>query len=98
MKLRKRSVVVLVRLPSGERFREFFHYSKSEKHLELKFLEFVKEFCDQLIPHVLQLTEGGFGVNRSVKVIVRPELWFTRSAMDLVRDILAAKREERGCG
>jgi hypothetical protein len=86
---KKRSVIVLVRLPDGEVFREFFHYNKSERHLELKFLEFIKEYCDELIPYVFYKREGPERCR--IKVKIRPEVWFTRSAMELVQRLLAEK-------
>jgi hypothetical protein len=87
---KKRSIAVMFRLPDGDVFREFFRYRKGEQHLELKFMEFIKEFSNELVPVVFY--EGKSEVSgRKIEVVIRPRTWFTRSAVDLVEKIRAEK-------
>ena len=75
-------------MPDGEVFREVFCYSKNERYLELKFMEFVKEFSNELIP--VMFYDGYVHVpGKNIEVTIRPRTWFTRSAVDLVEKIRA---------
>ena len=91
---KKRSVLVMFRMPDGEVFREVFRYRKGERYLELKFLEFIKDFSNELVQVVFY--EGKSKVpGKKVEVVIRPELWFTRSAVDLVEKIRDEKCSRR---
>lgn len=79
-----RTITITVTVPSLGKITETFRYRKNEKNLKEKFLDFITQWCTELIT----ITEIETSHGKPPEIIIEPQTWFTKFTVEKLHELM----------